>query len=80
MDGVIMTIMNKEIYVALIEAGASTELASAAATSVCDYQKDIGDLNQNLAEIKGHLTAIKWGTALIIGVVVILNFKAFFGV
>ncbi|WP_428353147.1 hypothetical protein [Methyloprofundus sp.] len=54
-----MSIMNSEIYSALIDAGASEEKAKAAAVSVIDYEKDIN-------EVKLDLKVIKWGIGLII--------------
>ncbi len=74
-----MSVMNKEIFEALLEAGATSEKASEAAKSVADYKEDIGQLNQKLAVIKGDLTVLKWGVGLIIAVEVIPYIKTLIG-
>lgn len=74
-----MSVMNKEVYEALLEAGASAEKASSAATSVADYQKDMSDVKQKLAELKGDMTVLKWGVALIIAVEVLPYLKNLVG-
>lgn len=74
-----MTVMNKEVYEALLEAGASNDKATAAAGSVADYHKDIGEVKQKLAEIKGDITVLKWGVGLIIAVEVMPYLKTLFG-
>ncbi|WP_428353140.1 hypothetical protein [Methyloprofundus sp.] len=66
-----MSIMNSEIYSALIDAGASEEKAKAAAVSVTDYEKDIN-------EVKLDLKVIKWGIGLIIAAEVLPIMKKFF--
>ena len=43
-----MSVMNKQLYTALLEAGVPDDKASAAAESVADYQKDINDIKLNL--------------------------------
>ena len=43
-----MSIMNKQLYIALLEAGVPDDKASAAAESVADYQKDVNDLKVEL--------------------------------
>ena len=63
-----MTTMNKEVFEALIEAGASNDRATAAAGSVADYQRDIGDVKHKLFEIKGEMTVLKWGIGLVVAV------------
>lgn len=73
-----MSVMNKEIFEALIDAGASSDKASEAAKSVADYKEDISQLNQKLAVIRGDLTVIKWGVGLIIAVEVMPYLKAMF--
>ena len=65
-----MSIMNSEIYAALIEAGSSEEKARAAAVSVTDYESDI----------KSDLKVIKWGIGLIIAAEVLPLMKSFFAV
>jgi len=40
--------MNKQLYIALLEAGVPDDKASAAAESVADYQKDVNDLKVEL--------------------------------
>lgn len=70
-----MTTMNKEVFEALIEAGASNERATAAAGSVADYQKDIGDVKHKLFEIKGEMTVLKWGIGLVVAVELIPYLK-----
>ena len=66
-----MSVMNKQLYTALIEAGATDDKASAAAESVADYQKDIND-------IRADLKLIKWGIGLIIAAEVLPILKSFF--
>ena len=43
-----MSVMNKQLYTALIEAGVADDKASAAAESVADYQKDINNIKSDL--------------------------------
>ena len=66
-----MSIMNSEIYAALIDAGSSEEKAKAAAISVTDYERDIN-------EVKSDLKLIKWGIGLIIAAEVMPLMKSFF--
>ncbi len=66
-----MSVMNKQIFEALIEAGASEEKAADAAESVADYQKDINSINQKLAMIHGDLIVVKWGIGIITAAVVL---------
>lgn len=73
-----MSVMNKQIYTALIEAGASQDNAASAAESVADYQKDISGINEKLALIIGEQKVIKWGIGLVIAVNVLPVLKAFF--
>ena len=68
-----MSIMNSEIYAALIDAGSSEEKAKAAAISVTDYERDIN-------EVKSDLKLIKWGIGLIIAAEVMPLMKNFFAV
>ena len=44
-----MSVMNKQLYTALIEAGVADDKASAAAESVADYQKDINNIKSDLS-------------------------------
>jgi|TARA_R110002050_G_scaffold79646_3_gene170231 hypothetical protein len=73
-----MSVMNKQIYTALIEAGASQDNAASAAESVADYQKDISGINEKLALIIGEQKVIKWGIGLVIAVNVLPVLKDFF--
>ena len=66
-----MSVMNKQIFEALIEAGASEEKAGSAAESVADYQKDMN-------QIKEKLTLLQWGVGLIVVAEVIPLLKALF--
>jgi len=75
-----MSVMNREVYEALLEAGASAEKASAAAGSVADYQKDIGSISHKLAEIKGDITIVKWGLGLVVAVEVLPYLKSLFSI
>ncbi len=43
-----MSVMNKQLYTALLEAGVPDDKASAAVESVADYQKDINDIRLDL--------------------------------
>ena len=43
-----MSVMNKQLYTALIEAGVADDKAAAAAESVADYQKDINNIKSDL--------------------------------
>jgi len=66
-----ISVMNKQIFEALIEAGASEEKAGNAAESVADYQKDMN-------QIKEKLALLQWGVGLIVVAEVIPLLKALF--
>jgi hypothetical protein len=74
-----MSVMNKEVYEAFVEAGTTPEKATEAATSVADYKEDINRVNHKLAMIHGDLTILKWGVGLIIAVVVLPYLKVLLG-
>lgn len=66
-----MSVMLSKTYTALKQAGVSESAAIEAAEEIASYEKDI-------SEMKSDLKVIKWGTALIIAVVVLPYFKALF--
>ena len=53
-----MTTMIAEVYDALVDAGASPEKATAAATAIADVDKNFVIINQSLADMYGELKAL----------------------
>lgn len=72
-----MASMNYEVYVALIEAGASQEKASAAAIEIQRIQDSL--TNDVLLEIKNELKVCRWLLLSMVTGVGVLVVKAFFG-
>lgn len=67
-----MSIMVSEVYDALLEAGASDEKSRAAAQAIADYDQRFNRID---AELKLHRLML----TLVLGGVVVLILKAFFG-
>ncbi len=65
-----MSTMNREVYDALIDAGADETKAREAAKSVARYDTDI-------AEIKASLLVLKWMAGFILAFVVALAWRVF---
>ncbi|MBF0266679.1 MAG: hypothetical protein HQL46_15560 [Gammaproteobacteria bacterium] len=63
-----MTVMNKQLYAALIEAGVPEDKASAAAESVADYQKDINDIKTDLLT-KISILDVKLNILIVIAII-----------
>jgi hypothetical protein len=55
-----MTIMNTELYRALLDAGASEEAASKAAESVASYDKQLAAMDTKLERMDGRLNTLTW--------------------
>lgn len=67
-----MSIMVAEVYDALVEAGASEEKSRAAATAIADYDQRFNHID---FELKRHRLML----TLVLGGIVVLILKAFFG-
>lgn len=65
-----MTVMNSELYSALIEAGASKEAASKAAESVAAYDTKFAEVRQDIAAVGGDLRLVKWMAGISLGGIV----------
>jgi len=79
-----MTTMNTEIYDALVSAGADETKAREAAKSVAQYDRDmseirdsLADMRVNIAEIRGSLRIMQWMFGFTLAFVVALTWRAF---
>lgn len=72
-----MSLMNQELYDALIEGGTSETKARRAAQAVADYEGKLSSIDTKLAIIGGDITLMKWmlGTVIAIGLGIL--FKLF---
>lgn len=55
-----MTVMNSELYRALVEAGASDDTATKAASSVAGYDKQFASMDTKLERMEGRLNTLTW--------------------
>ena len=54
-----MTTMNAEVYDALVNAGADETKAREAAISVAQYDRDVADIRESLADLKTSVADIR---------------------
>jgi hypothetical protein len=73
-----MTVMNSELYRALIEAGVSDDAATKAAESVASYDQQFADVKLDLSDVKSDLRLLKWMLGALLAGVTALIVKAFF--
>jgi hypothetical protein len=55
-----MTTANMDLYRALLEAGASEEMASKAAESVASYDRQFAAMDTKLERMNGRLNTLTW--------------------
>jgi hypothetical protein len=67
-----MTTANMDLYRALIEAGASEEMASKAAESVASYDAQFAAMHTKLERMNGRLNTLTWMVTVNIGVSLII--------
>lgn len=67
-----MTVMNSELYRALVEAGASDDAATKAASSVAGYDKQFAGMETKLERMDGRINTLTWAVGANLAVSLII--------